>query len=97
MHENNQIPSFSLQIFNLREKIIFKHILVNASSNGALRKKERAYNTGTEQPTPNIHFHRTTNILMNFIFLLGFPNSAIMLVNSPIHMKSHLICDTDLV
>jgi hypothetical protein len=56
LHENDQIPSFSVQVFNLWEKMIFKHILVSASSNGALHKKERAYNTVTKQPTPNIRF-----------------------------------------
>jgi hypothetical protein len=69
LHENDQIPSFSLQVFNLWGKIISKHILVIASSNGLLSaKKERAYNTVTEQPTPN--FHRTMNVLVNFIWFL---------------------------
>jgi hypothetical protein len=51
-------------------KIIFEHVLVNASNSGALCKKERANNTVTEQPAPNIHFLRTTNVLVNFIWLL---------------------------
>jgi hypothetical protein len=46
----------------------------------------------TEQHTPNIHFRRTTNVLVNFIGLLWSPNSTIMPVNAPIHMKSRWPC-----
>jgi hypothetical protein len=66
LHENDPVPSFSLHVFNLWANIKLK---VNVSSNGALRKKERVYMI-TEQHTPNIHFRRTTNVLVNFIGLL---------------------------
>jgi hypothetical protein len=33
---------------------------------------------------------------LNFIWLLRSPNLAIMPVNAPVHMKSHLICETNL-
>jgi hypothetical protein len=56
LQENDRIPSFSLQVFNLCGKIIFKHILVNASNNGALHKKETAYNTVTKQPHKTFTF-----------------------------------------
>jgi hypothetical protein len=46
LHENDQIPSFFLQVLNLRGKIIVKHILVIASSNGAFHKKEKGLKHG---------------------------------------------------
>jgi hypothetical protein len=54
LHENDPVLSFILHIFNLWENVKLKHIQVNVSSNGALRKKERAYDMITEQPTANL-------------------------------------------
>jgi hypothetical protein len=65
LHENDPVPSFSLYVFSSWENLKLKQVQVNVSSNGALHKKERAYNTITEQPTPNIHFRRTMNVLVN--------------------------------
>jgi hypothetical protein len=50
LHENDPV---SLSMSSICGKTKLKHVQVNVSSNGAVRKKERAYNTITEQPTAN--------------------------------------------
>jgi hypothetical protein len=54
LHGNDPVLSFSLDIFSLWENVKLKQVQVNVSSNGALRKKEKAYNTITEQPTADL-------------------------------------------
>jgi hypothetical protein len=46
-------------VFSLWENVKLKQVQVNVSSNGALRKKEKAYNTITEQPTANLKVARS--------------------------------------
>jgi hypothetical protein len=58
LHENDPVLSLSLHVFNLWENVKLKQVQINVSSNGALRKKERAYNTITEQPTANFKVAR---------------------------------------